>query len=144
MDIVTFLNARLDEREAIARAAAEEAGGHSVFGEVDRTGQWSATSDGISADNGYRNGPFAADPYGTLADEIGAHIVLHDPEAVLRDVAAKRKLIQLWQLAGEAIDRDMSDEWLSGRWAALTDVVEALAEPYAAHPDYDSEWPSKL
>lgn len=53
------------------------------------------------------------------------HIVRHDPARVLREVAAKRMLV-------ERLGR--------GRSAASRESVRLLALPYAQHPDYQPEW----
>lgn len=110
MKIEEFLNARIDEDEAAAGAAA---GSSWVTVIIDRS-----TSE---------------------------HIVLHDPARVLREVAAKRAIIEA---ADEATSNDMSvdnDRRVGSRNMAEEPyvgdlILRALAGVYSDHPDYRTEW----
>lgn len=110
MDLVTFLQARLDEDEAAARRA--------------KPGPW--TNDG---------GVYAAHPMDEVVeyvyDDSADHIARHDPVRVLSDVEAKRRIVDLseatWRTHG-GCDRCVT---------CLT--VRLLALPYADHEDYQPE-----
>lgn len=82
-DIVAFLNARLDDDEATVRAAGEDTLSgydwyHSDGGDAVYTEQV----------------PIVVGPYGSLSDEVGDHIARHDPARALREIDAKRAMIQ--------------------------------------------------
>jgi hypothetical protein len=110
-DLVAFLNARLDEDEAAARAAA--------------------------------GAPWLPD-IGT--DAVAEHIARHDPARVLREIAAKRAIVDFYVeppngfLTGiaEAVG---DSEGGSGRTPRPLTVIEAvaldLADVWSDHPDYD-------
>ena len=84
-DPIEFLTARYDEDEAGARAAH---------------GRWSPTwsvdpeewATGVGVQDG--DGRSVAAVHGTYHAD---HIARHDPARVLADLAAKRKLLQLWR-----------------------------------------------
>ncbi|NKZ63003.1 hypothetical protein GTG23_07070 [Rhodococcus hoagii] len=127
-DIVEFLRARLDEDEQTATAATS-----ATFGE-DPT--WTSKDDGtgpqthgyVMADHTAVCGHDGDDVLLPVAD----HIARHDPARVLREVEAKRRILDL---AGE-ISR-------SGAEFAEQDyrtVTRALAAVYSDHPDYQQEW----
>jgi hypothetical protein len=119
-DLITFLRARLDEDEQAAAAAAgqqtyydwevREAEPHEQP-EVRATGTSYQVVSGVD-------------------DSTAEHIARHDPARVLREVEAKRRLIQwcVWMVG----DFRGSDVW--------KDVLPLLALPYADHPDYRDEW----
>ncbi|NKR75810.1 hypothetical protein GS492_25035 [Rhodococcus hoagii] len=125
-DIVTFLRARLDEDGEAARDAA----GWDPTGSVRDTGLWRREGINSVTDSSdrlvlYGDGPA---PYGAQAE----HIARHDPARVLREVEAKRRILDL---AGE-ISR-------SGAEFAEQDyrtVTRALAAVYSDHPDYQPHW----
>ncbi|SDH69547.1 hypothetical protein SAMN05421505_120111 [Sinosporangium album] len=138
-DIRAFITARLDEDEQIARAAL--LGTH---------GAWDCYTDNLgNLHVEYAvTGPSVA-PLGDArwpgAHDRGRHIARHDPARALRDVAAKRKILERHRprpTAGAACrgcGLDAHEE------PAATDVARcpvllALAEVYADHPDYLAEW----
>ena len=120
MDLVEFLTARLDEDERAARAA--------------RPGPWSV--DGSSV--------IATHPTDEVVDytESADHIARHDPARVLREVGAKRSLIQRYKQPEESPDLPRSFNKLTAgvERAVLDEVFRSLALPYADHPDYDEAW----
>lgn len=121
-DLVQFLRARLDEDQALARkAAGRKQGGESwTFGDVSvRAGDGSLV---------LRH---------TWADE-GAHIVHHDPARVLRDVEAKRQLLDVYLLEAAGADEQINDEWRAGSTLAY-DLLCIMALAYSDHPDYRRE-----
>jgi hypothetical protein len=136
-DLVAFLRARLDEDEQTARAAVpgpwSETGRDSV-GEgmvhSDTTG-WSVVG---SVKTGY--GPNA--PYANVSLNA-AHIARHDPARVLRDVEARRVIVNQYAEV-EANDTDDAYEYADGWANALGLAVRQLAAVYADHPSYREEW----
>ena len=150
--IVEFLEARLDEQEAAAKAAATESGGE----------HWRASDSGLYSQDDPSNypGPFLADAYGYTDPTIGGHIAHWDPARVLAEVAAKRRVLarhhprqppDRWcdgcgedKGGGGGRGRYM---WITPRVLHINDCPELrdLAAPYADHPDYDPAWtPSAL
>jgi hypothetical protein len=132
-ELVAFLRARLDEDEAVAQAAppgpwAEDAS-HSV---VDATG-----ARVIYSVNGGTLHP-------TLA--VRAHVLGNDPARVLREVAAKRGIVEChepWVAAnGDTICGRCGREHIDGRPGGHfpCQTLRLLALPYADHPEYRQEW----
>ncbi|MEU7103558.1 DUF6221 family protein [Streptomyces sp. NPDC046215] len=120
---MTFLHARLDEDEQVARAA--------------QPAPWVRRDHvaGVHADNATE-----ARPYGSavadcrrVPDGYGVpnalHIVRHAPARVLAEVDAKRAIV-------EEIE-DAEVRWYGDK---LIPVLKRLALPYADHPDYREEW----
>jgi len=72
------------------------------------------------------------------------HIALHDPARVLREVEAKRKVIELYEYAVAAwlLDRDKPNPPTVhlGEKAMAEAVLQALALPYSDRPGYREEW----
>lgn len=133
-DLIAFLRARLDEREARALAASP--------------GPWrpNAEHDEVLAVDDI----LVADGFALSSNQLRAtvdHIAGNDPEYVLEDIAAKRQIIG-WciEVIGQ---RDLSRY---GEFGALKDDPDALAVtlavetlrllalPYAGHEDYRAEW----
>jgi hypothetical protein len=120
-DLVTFVRARLDEREAEAYLAAEDThrdwqqSGQSVYGN-DRLvvstmigGAWSAVR----------------------------HITANDPAYVLRDIAAKRAIVEEY---GRAANGDIDSGLSAGYRNGLARACLCLAATDSDHPDYDGRW----
>jgi hypothetical protein len=119
-DLIAFWNARLDEAEA----AADRAGG----------GGWEYRDSWVWC------GPFEmADIFGydVDAEEVGGHIALHDPARVLREVAADRQLLALYQGSEEV---SPASAWESDGTQALADAVRIRVAVHSDHPDYDQKW----
>jgi hypothetical protein len=121
-DLVEFLRARLDEDEAVARAAIQ--------------GPWCLGSEGAKRppeDILFGRSPLRADARVQVADlsaawekhANGAHIARWDPARVLAEVAAKRRVPELYE--------ELWDP-------SLYVVMQHLAQAYADHADYDPKW----
>lgn len=109
--LVTFLRARLDELEAKAKKAD--------------SGPWTADGD-----------VYVGHPTNRVVEYAGdnaEHIAANDPDNVLADIAAKRRIIEQW--LGED-----SHGWHKGYEDAIADVLRLLALPFAGHPDYREAW----
>ncbi|ONK09453.1 DUF6221 family protein [Streptomyces sp. MP131-18] len=139
-DLIAFLRARLDEDEAVARAAGAES--------------WSAmTEETPDGENIYytvetRKPPRAVVESlatGPSAEARIDHMGRHDPARVLAEVDAKRRIAKLYE-DHERLDRETFEvegqhaRSLSSLRAAYWDACRHLALPYADHPDYRQEW----
>ncbi|CAM5250209.1 hypothetical protein SGLAM104S_01610 [Streptomyces glaucescens] len=166
-DAVQWLRAQLDEDERIAREAM------SVAGPTPGAGQWQYGP--RASDEGGRHWAVTTTPpndtvpavqvagsgmSGGLHEEaLAAHIARHDPERVLREVNAKRQIIDLYAAAVEErvavrarmrevihSDRDefgrlhQEESELIAAAQGLAPVVRLLALPYADRPGYREEW----
>lgn len=137
-DLVEFLRARLDEDADVARAAACGEGG----------GRWEATSDppmhqaqvcGQPHPGEYMV-PVIVDEFPYLNDhERAAHIARQDPDRVLAEVDAKRRLLNTWLPEAAKNDEQVNEEWGHGSTLA-DDLLRLLALPYADHSDYQETW----
>lgn len=126
-DLVAFLRARLAEDEAVARAVEDRS--------APWDGQWVA--DGPDALR-TRNGHVLAYGHRTtdgrdlpipLKPKLAAHWARHDPARVLREVEAKRRIVERYAWLREHGDTG------GAAW-----VLPLLAAAYADHPDYRPEW----
>jgi hypothetical protein len=126
--IVTFLNARLDEREARARAVEDNS--------APWVGQWKA--DGNHALRTYNDWVLAYLPGARpFAPGVLAHIADNDPAYVLADVASKRQVVRLHSpCVDEPECHVCGPHGTSG--ACLTLCLLVL--PYAGHAAYDERW----
>ena len=135
VNIAEFLTARLDEDEAAAVALC---GG--------RTGRWHAYLEG--GDDGWA---FEAEGggLGAIVEDEGLayYIARHDPARVLREVAAKRQLLEWCAAVTEHFDwatLNQPGSLLHDPNARATNTatlaMQAMATPYADHPDYQEGW----
>jgi hypothetical protein len=126
-DLVTFLRSRLDEEEQLAHAASPA--------------PWSANAEHdevLAADGETVADGFALSSSKQLRATVD-HIVRHDPARVLREVEAKRRILDDLErfIAG---GRDLpTDERAAGK-ATASGIVRLLALPYSDHPAYRAEW----
>ncbi|MGW0905068.1 DUF6221 family protein [Streptomyces sp. NPDC002853] len=93
------------------------------------------------------------------ADELdAAHIARHDPARVLREIDAKRQIVNGYALSAQAVDElavrreklkteghdlfmtDMELESAIVRRDTLSGALRLLALPYADRPGYREEW----
>lgn len=112
MTIVDFLNARLDEEQAAARAAAP--------------GPWKREDTKVF--------DAAGNPVAETGDPTAAeHITRHDPARVLHEVALRRRLVR-------EVDEytRFSRDRLAGEMARQ--ILGALAGAYTDHPDFAPDW----
>ena len=130
-DLAGFLAARLSEDEAIAREAAG------------LTECWVAEEPAI--------GVVLVDGEPLIEGHIAgltAHIALHDPSRVLREVEAGRKRLALMAEAHTEMDRLLADDHAGrvdqamavGRARGATVAVKYDAEVYSDHPDWNPGW----
>ena len=115
MTITEFLAARLDDDEAYARMAFAD---HNEAGP-----KWSEPWNG-----GVLTGGRGGEVVDTFDSGLSSHMARHDPARVLREVAAKRAMVDDLAYGGP----EMGD--------AQDHVFRRLASVYSDHPDYQQEW----
>lgn len=147
-DLVEWLRAQLDEDERLARLA---------IGEIqDSTGVWTWTyvvTPGGDFKVVDQLGYSVLGHYDVCANvwDVGPHVAEHDPSRVLREVAAKRKLLAVhWStdsldsrvpgrlLCVECSTMNRLQEWVGREYPCAT--VRLLALPYSHRPGYLLEW----
>ena len=138
LTLADFLRARLDEDDAVARAAAARPirarGQYSdLMGLPPEQTDVSAVSvSWYRASTGWGPGDHGTWPAGT------EHFRRFDPAYVLADVEAKRRIVDLHTGEHECPrDGDNCGYWHEDE--ACT-TLRLLALPYAEHPDYRQEW----
>ena len=120
-DLLDFLRARLDDDQRIAQDAVAKLGADGDVAEW-QADAWSVycggVGDGTLAGTGrVFSGSWPDNP----PTSVSTHIARHDPAHVLREVAAKRAII----------DMVNSPPPMTLRW---------LAAVWSDHPDYRAEW----
>lgn len=158
--IVEFLRARLDEDEATAKAARGDDGrlGHG-FEVREDWGRWALLRRYGSLDVVDEDGNQVTFDQEGLSDSvaspaIGEHIARHDPARVLREVQAKRRIVDACEECRSSVMAYRSPRWrdamneqdkhewrkAEARYRVAEDACRALASVYADHPDFDPEW----
>lgn len=147
-DVVEFLRARLDEDEAVARAASPAPwsfpGIDSVAGGMlyDETRTIASVVYEQQKDH---DGRIVRHLLVPEADANGSHIARHDPARVLREVEVKRRLVAVHDVGNSRwvgfprADREEHYCQEDGQGAPCRTLL-ALASVYADHPDYRREW----
>ncbi len=145
-DLVAFIRARLDEREAAAKAARRGDGRWEYRDRSDdpETFPWTVWAPDVrlSAGTGF-------------APQEAQFIALNDPKFVLADVAAKRRIMSRHRRYGEVEPSyapwdDACDgcgfpgdpEWPATEHINDCPELRDLAAPFDQHPDYDPAWAS--
>jgi hypothetical protein len=124
-DLVAFLNARLDEEAALARCCDGDG----------CCGKWTARGDTVDFCQGDLTGFHPA---------IAQHVALHDPARVLREVEAKRRVLNRHTLSPAEGDPerpwdDRDDCQFDGDLWPCDDLLD-LALPYQDHPDFPERY----
>lgn len=119
MNLIEFLRARLDEDKEVAQSAHYE--GQRWISEEEDVSRW------------------PEDELVHFADRKrdAAHIARHDPARVLREVAAKRRIIAVHEGHHECPSEDDNCGWIVDSRCV---TLRLLALPYADRLDYDEEW----
>lgn len=107
-DLIAYLRARFDEEDAIALTAC---------GDPD-CGVWAASENDVDFDQ-YK--------VGGIRPATAAHIARHDPARVLRDIAAKRRIV------------DYCDDWRRDEFETGP-ILELLVLSYMDREDFREEW----
>lgn len=137
-DLIAFMQARLAEDEAVARAAA------AALAAPWRVAGCACCLYGAADEGGWRLDPCGPDLH---RGAILEHIARWDPARVLAEVAAKRAILKLHPPATQpsglycATCGDWpqpGDEQGVITWPCGT--LKLLAQPYSDHPDFDPAW----
>jgi hypothetical protein len=121
-ELVQWLRAQLDEDERIARET------HPVFLRWDY-------DEFVKEIRDLGNGNEIASG---VIPRYGAFIAEHDPARVLREIDAKRRMLDAY--AGVAANDVNEVEYAHGYANALGEAVRLLALPYVDRPGYREEW----
>jgi len=131
MNVIEFLNARLDEDEARARAAADEK--REVW-QVEDESDWEEDADvwhqwpgwivGVNPKRGPNETVIDRDP--DHDGRAARHIARHDPARVLREVKGKRELVRI----------ACHVNWMDCVSSVGDDILKEMAFAYSDHPDY--------
>ena len=122
MTLAEFLAARIEEDEAAARGAGGEYWYTAVVpGESMRKSPDEPTHTIIDS-------PKSLITYEVCTDEMAEHIVRHDPERVLAECEAKRRIVRRHTLCDDTSFGEPCED------------LRDLAVPYRDHPDYRQEW----
>lgn len=122
-DLVQWLRAQLDEDERIARG----------------TGQPSLSWQNFDMDSELRDDVNAGTVAYTPREGTRAHIAAHDPARVLREIDAKRAIVDRYaEVADSDIDLPNDPEYAYAN--AYGEVVRQLATAYADRPGYLESW----
>lgn len=129
MTIVEFLEARIAEDEVVARVCAD----------ADHEGPELRVRI-VSGEGMYVFGPHEVAPSGRFGyeeDERTRHFERHDPARVLREVAAKRAIVDRFKSAPMAFYEDDGGVLVE---YVLGEVLTDLARIYSDHPDFNPDW----
>lgn len=138
-EIAAFVEARLADDERIAQEATE---GVSRQTDDPWSGIWSTGASyqpGLIEDSG---GGVVVYDEGSPSAAQAVHIARHDPARVLRDVAAKRRILAEVVTRIDELDRHLEADYVGGdNTTGESDLLlKLLAAPYADHPAYREEW----
>lgn len=146
-DLLGFLEARLAEDEATARAATP--GPWSVDNET-----YAESISGSDDQDVVAGGRWGGEASVFTSTEDALHIARHDPARVLAEVAAKRAIMDIHSMfippyVGVGPDGSCQGCGLGGdgRYYNTPDIkdcpeLQALAAIYADHPDWQEGWKS--
>lgn len=139
MTIVEFLLARLADDTAEAKAAAHHAGVHRLpQAQRIETGMvWHTSGPRVirkRVGDEHPKARLALIPSSNF--DLADHIARWDPDRVLREVAAKRAIVDAHAHAHECIELSGSGDSSAGPCF----VLRALAAVYADHPHYNPDW----
>ena len=138
-DLVVWLRAQLDEDQWYAEEAASHAAATGTF--IGKGTRWHAQD----YDRLWAVGDDESKPDRKLAEcghggfRLTSYLARHDPARVLREIDAKRQLLDELLPDLEHADRLIEGEWGSGDDVARR-FVRLLSLPYSDRPGYREEW----
>ena len=145
-DLVQWLRAQLDEDERIARAVRVPPAWHQGPGDDP---EWT-NDEMVCMWPPEFHTPYERDKHwrGLTVEgpELAAHIAKHDPARVLREIDAKRQIVEChepWTASnGDTICGRCGREHIEGRPGGHfpCQTLRLLALPYADRPGYREEW----
>ena len=137
------------QRRRRAQHCVEELKLRQIAAEDEQTARRSETQhwryvrvDDVTPDHSIEFGERVCIDVGVMEDDFmrpgeAQHAARHDPARVLREVEAKRRIIDLYeQQAAKQSENAMEED----RTWTLEPVILLLALPYADHEDYREEW----
>ncbi|WP_415395191.1 DUF6221 family protein [Rhodococcus globerulus] len=145
-DVIAFLNARLDDDEAVALTSQavnyQSNSGVWTFSDGEAEAEWESQRRfggrcKVVVHSSVRGGNFALDSSGNPRTQNPdmIHIARYDPARALRDVAAKRGVIREMEAARTSLEeRGINVPFF------ITWTLWHLAAVYSDHPDYQKEW----
>jgi hypothetical protein len=133
--LIEFLLARIDEDEAVARAASD---GLPEWEYAESLLSWRIQTAGTDRSGEHVGITFDREGLSdSVAAEAGTHIARHDPARVLAECEGKRKIVES-AAARDGSGADTAQD--EGAAFVLSHVLRFLALPYADHPDYQDAW----
>ncbi|WP_225811303.1 DUF6221 family protein [Streptomyces spinosus] len=133
-ELVEFLRARLTEDEQTARAAIAELDGPSGA-------DWQYDRQYVETVR--ERTMVAVGSQDFMEPGVGVHIARHDPARVLREIDAKRQIIEQHTVS-ETSEFEGKTDTITYCPICRNDgecpTLRLLALPYADHPDYRQEW----
>jgi hypothetical protein len=137
-DLIAFVQARLEEDEAVARGTTVPPDWHQGPGDDDP--EWAGDEMVLMWPPEFHT-PYEQDKHwrGLTADPAGlaAHIARHDPARVVREVEAGRQAIAHHR---RVVDHCRDDEAYALAVGAVEVQLKIRATVYADHPDYREAW----
>ncbi|WHT21000.1 DUF6221 family protein [Crossiella sp. CA-258035] len=129
-DLVAFVRVRLDEDEQIATDASGASWAEPWRGATWHAGETNRI--GVLRDDGI---PVCGHSWPSQMD----HIARHDPARALREVAAKRRIVDAVVATWNA-SCDPTDDFWVGLAPTQTATLRLLASCWSDHPDFRQEW----
>lgn len=125
-DLVKWLGEQLDEDERVATAASVRSSEWIV------NGAWSLEGEQHTV---------VGDEDAFCHSYNAAHIAAHDPARVLREIDAKRQLLDWYEQRATIDSRgEDPDDYENVTGSTLETVMQTLAAVYADRPGYREEW----
>lgn len=138
-DLAAWLRAQLDEDERLARATAWNASTAGFNG-------WQARRPARDDEDWeiWQAGQNSAQLVRGLEETHAQHIAAHDPERVLRAVAAKRRVVADYEDAERTLSvagpGTPPHDIMTGATNTLRRILRLLAAEFADRPGYREEW----
>ncbi len=126
LNIIDFINARLDEDEKAAKAATPSPWNLRLHEADDKI--MTESGDALIDAKSYEEVVIE------VSDEDLSHISRHDPARVLREVAAKREVLDVCKhVHGHVSGNETADNLAES-------VLMSLANAWSTHADFKPEW----
>jgi hypothetical protein len=123
-ELVEWLHAQVDEDERVAMEA--RCGGEGRWHQTDPDREAGRIED--------ERGEVVTYDEGSPSEHQAEHMVLHDPARVLREVEAKRRILDAYEKALDRRRLFRDDVASAGALLQMVAVVELLALPYSDRP----------
>lgn len=147
-DLASWLLAQYDADEQVARATeavtpwvvAEDGEVFAVYGDLNGPQRCSEHPSGVPNmcdDLLVAEGRDIADLH---HDERARHVARWGPAAVLADLAAKRRIVDLHACSHECSNTDDNCHWVNYDLGEVCDTLRLLALPHARRDGYDPSW----